>query len=70
MAKTIKVDFLTRVEGEGALKIGFKGDKPKVVELRIFEPPRFFEAFLRTRSLTEVPDIVALSAASARWPTR
>lgn len=59
MAKTIKVDYLTRVEGEGALTIRYRGDKPSAVELRIFEPPRFFEAFLRTRSLFEVPDIVA-----------
>lgn len=59
MAKTIKVDYLTRVEGEGALTIRFKGDQPTAVELSIFEPPRFFEAFLRTRSLFEVPDIVA-----------
>jgi len=59
VAKTIKVDYLTRVEGEGALTIRFKGDKPSAVELSIFEPPRFFEAFLRTRSLFEVPDIVA-----------
>lgn len=59
MAKTIKVDYLTRVEGEGALTIRFKGDKPSSVALSIFEPPRFFEAFLRTRSLFEVPDIVA-----------
>ena len=29
------------------------------VELRIFEPPRFFEAFLRGRSYTEAPDITA-----------
>ena len=29
------------------------------VELRIFEPPRFFEAFLRGRSYTELPDITA-----------
>jgi sulfhydrogenase subunit alpha len=59
VAKTIKVDYLTRVEGEGALTIRFKGDKPSAVALSIFEPPRFFEAFLRTRSLFEVPDIVA-----------
>lgn len=59
MAKTIKVDFLTRVEGEGALAIKFRGNKPTHVELNIFEPPRFFEAFLRTRSIQEVPDIVA-----------
>ena len=59
MARTIKVDYLARVEGEGALTIRFKGDKPSAVELRIFEPPRFFEAFLRQRTHLEVPDIVA-----------
>ena len=29
------------------------------VELRIFEPPRFFEALLRGRAFTEAPDITA-----------
>jgi len=57
--KTIKVDYLARVEGEGALRIRFKGDEIRDVELRIFEPPRFFEAFLRGRSWLEVPDITA-----------
>ncbi len=57
--KTIKVDYLARVEGEGALRIRFKGDEVRDVELRIFEPPRFFEAFLRGRSYLEVPDITA-----------
>jgi sulfhydrogenase subunit alpha len=59
MVKTIKVDYLARVEGEGALTIRFKGDKVKDVELRIFEPPRFFEAMLRGRSYREAPDITA-----------
>ncbi len=59
MAKTIKVDYLTRVEGEGALRIRFKGDQVRDVKLRIFEPPRFFEGFLRGRSMEEVPDMVA-----------
>ncbi|GMV11899.1 MAG: Ni/Fe hydrogenase subunit alpha [Sorangiineae bacterium PRO1] len=57
--RTIKVDFLTRVEGEGALTIRFKGKEPKSVELRIFEPPRFFEGFLRGRSQLEAPDVTA-----------
>jgi sulfhydrogenase subunit alpha len=57
--KTIKVDYLARVEGEGALRIRFKGDVVRDVELRIFEPPRFFEAFLRGRACAEVPDITA-----------
>jgi sulfhydrogenase subunit alpha len=57
--KTIKVDYLARVEGEGALRIRYRGDTVRDVQLRIFEPPRFFEAFLRGRSYSEVPDITA-----------
>ena len=29
------------------------------VELQIYEPPRFFEAFLRGRDFKEAPDITA-----------
>ena len=57
--RTIKVDYLARVEGEGALTLRFSGDEVKEVSLRIFEPPRFFEAFLRGRSALETPDITA-----------
>jgi coenzyme F420-reducing hydrogenase alpha subunit len=58
-ARTIRVDTLARVEGEGALRIELVGGRAERVELRLFEPPRFFEAFLRGRSRTEVPDITA-----------
>ncbi len=58
-SKTIKVDYLARVEGEGALLIKLKGERVTDVQLKIFEPPRFFEAFLRGRGYSEVPDIVA-----------
>jgi sulfhydrogenase subunit alpha len=57
--KTIKVDLLARVEGEGALKIVVRDGKVKSAEFNIFEPPRFFEAFLRGRHFAETPDIVA-----------
>jgi coenzyme F420-reducing hydrogenase alpha subunit len=57
--KTIKVDYLARVEGEGALYVKVKGDRVEDVQLRIFEPPRFFEAFLRGRAYSEAPDITA-----------
>ena len=57
--KTIKVDYLARVEGEGALNLAISDGRVTSAELRIFEPPRFFEAFLRGRSYVELPDIVA-----------
>ncbi len=57
--KTIKVNYLARVEGEGSLYVKLKDDQLKDVKLRIFEPPRFFEAFLRGRDFREVPDITA-----------
>jgi len=57
--KTIKVDYLARVEGEGGLTVKFKGDQVWDVKFNIFEPPRFFEAFLRGRQYSEAPDITA-----------
>jgi coenzyme F420-reducing hydrogenase alpha subunit len=57
--KTINVGYLARVEGEGGVRITFDGSTVRNVELRIFEPPRFFEAFLRGRSFMEAPDITA-----------
>jgi sulfhydrogenase subunit alpha len=55
----IKVDYLARVEGEGGLYIKVRDNSVVDVKLKIFEPPRFFEAFLRGRSFNEVPDITA-----------
>ncbi len=57
--RTIKVEALTRVEGEGGLYVALDGDRIEDVKLSIYEPPRFFEAFLRGRRLEEVPDITA-----------
>ena len=57
--RSIRVEAMTRVEGEGGLDIVLKGGQVDAVRLRIFEPPRFFEAFLRGRPLEEVPDITA-----------
>ncbi len=53
------MDYLARVEGEGALFVKIRGDKVEDVKLKIFEPPRFFEAFLRGRRYSEAPDITA-----------
>jgi coenzyme F420-reducing hydrogenase alpha subunit len=57
--KTIKVDYLARVEGEGGLFVKLKDNQVVDVKLKIFEPPRFFEAFLRGRQFTEAHDITA-----------
>ena len=57
--RTISVDYLARVEGEGALRVKLKGGRVEDVKLEIFEPPRFFEAFLRGRDFREAPDITA-----------
>src|SRR5208282_1001150 len=57
--KTIKVDYLARVEGEGAIKVVVRDGAVESAEFRIYEPPRFFEALLRGRSFTEAPDITA-----------
>jgi sulfhydrogenase subunit alpha len=56
---SVNVDFLARVEGEGALRIKLKGGQVEDVKLNIFEPPRLFEGFLRGRHFSEVPDITA-----------
>jgi len=57
--RTIRVEALSRVEGEGGMTVRLLSNTVEAVELRIYEPPRFFEAFLRGRSPHEVPDIVA-----------
>lgn len=57
--RTIRVDALARVEGEGALTLEVRGDELVDARLEIFEPPRFFEALLRGRSYEEAPDITA-----------
>jgi len=56
---SVKVDYFERDEGEGALSVSVKNGKVMGVEFKIFEPPRFFEAFLRGRKFYEAPDITA-----------
>ncbi len=57
--KTIKVDYMARVEGEGAFKVVVRNGAVERAELSIFEPPRFFEALLRGRQFDEAPDITS-----------
>ncbi len=59
VSRNIRVDALARVEGEGALYVRVKDDVIEDIRFRIFEPPRFFEAFLQGRIFSDAPDITA-----------
>jgi sulfhydrogenase subunit alpha len=58
-SRTIGVDGLSRVEGEGSLRVVVRDGEVTDVALQIFEPPRYFEALLVGRHFTEAPDITA-----------
>ncbi|NJO55988.1 MAG: Ni/Fe hydrogenase subunit alpha [Rhodospirillales bacterium] len=57
--RRIKVDALARVEGEGALEVRIRDGVITGLALRIYEPPRFFEAMLKGRMYDEAPDITS-----------
>ncbi|MFI9201601.1 Ni/Fe hydrogenase subunit alpha [Streptomyces sp. NPDC053048] len=58
-SRVLHVGALARVEGEGALRLLISDGTVTRAELSIYEPPRFFEAFLRGRRHTEPPDITS-----------
>ena len=64
--RTIKVDYLARVEGEGALYVKIKGNRAEDVRLQLFAPPPSFEAFLRGRPFAEPRATTA--GHPATWP--
>jgi coenzyme F420-reducing hydrogenase alpha subunit len=68
--KTLRVDYLTRVEGEGALDLEISDGRVTSAQLRIFEPPRFFEAFLRGRGYAETPDMPSRTRLASRSTDR
>ena len=55
----INIPILTRVEGEGALDLTIEDRQITNLNLRIYEPPRYFEKFLDGRSYRDVLDTVA-----------
>ena len=57
--RTLVTTGLARVEGEGSMYVRVAGGQVEEVRLDIYEPPRFFEAFLRGRAYTEPQDITA-----------
>lgn len=58
-SRALETGALARVEGEGGMYVATKDGEVVDVQLRIYEPPRFFEAFLQGRGYTEPPDITA-----------
>ena len=56
---TIKVEYLTRVEGHGNIIIDVKDGKLGTCRLDIVESPRFFEGMLRGRSIFEAQHITS-----------
>ncbi len=57
--RTIQVEALARVEGEGRFKVRVEGGKVVRSEFSIFEPPRYFEGLLRGRSFQDAPDVTS-----------
>jgi len=64
MSRKITVEELTRVEGHGGIEVVFEGNQIKEVKMKIFEGPRFFEAFIEGIYYDKIPDITRRICAS------
>lgn len=58
-SREIIVGYLARSEGESGFRVRVADGQPVEVELRVFEPPRLFEAFLVGRTYEELTDLTA-----------
>lgn len=57
--RKIFVDYIARTEGDGAIDIVIGPDgELKKARWEVWEPPRFFEAFLVGRKYDEIPELV------------
>lgn len=53
----INIEALTRVEGEAAINVNIdRGGQIQKLQVKVFEPPRFFEGFMQGRRYDEVSD--------------
>ena len=59
VVRTITVNALARVEGEGSLRVRVADGRVEIAEFSIYEPPRFFEKLVQGRAIRELPDLVA-----------
>jgi coenzyme F420-reducing hydrogenase alpha subunit len=55
----VKIDYLSRVEGESGVTIRIKDGKIAKLQMNVFEAPRFFESFLRGRHYDDAVDFTA-----------
>ena len=71
MSRRIRVGALSRIEGEGGLKVQFDATgRVSGATFNIHEAPRFFEAFCWDAA-TVTPRILRPGfAVSVRWPIR
>ncbi|MEU1198637.1 nickel-dependent hydrogenase large subunit [Streptomyces sp. NPDC005813] len=58
-SRVLRIPAITRIEGEASLRLRIIDGTVVEAGLKIYEPPRFFEAFLRGRAHTEPPDITS-----------
>lgn len=59
LSRVIKIDYLSRVEGESGVFIEMRDGRVTNLELRVFEAPRFFESFLKGRPFQDAIDFTA-----------
>jgi len=57
--REIEVGYIARVEGQGSLEIRVSSGKIEELRFDIFEPPKFFEAFLVGRHCSEVHELTS-----------
>lgn len=58
-SRVLRLPALARIEGQAALRLLLRQGTVAQAQLAIYEPPRFFEAFLRGRAHTEPPDLTS-----------
>lgn len=57
MAKTIDINYITKIEGHAKLYVKIDKGKVKKVALDIFEGSRFFEGILKDKKYNDLPNI-------------
>ena len=59
MAKEVKINHISKIEGHAKLHVVVDGNKIKKVKLKIFEGSRYFEGLLLGKNYSEVPYVTS-----------